>query len=118
MSDSESRSSILHLKQFIPTIALITLLVPALASADPYLLLQNDGSHSPAQETAVQSIKRPMTVGINENGDLMIRHKDLSLILAYNPPPTTIDHQERIRIAQRSDSPAISGISFKVSMVF
>jgi hypothetical protein len=57
-------------------------------------------------------------VGINENGDLMIRRSDISLIVAYNPPNDIIDNQDWIKIAQRFNCPAISGISLKLRLLF
>jgi hypothetical protein len=114
MSDSERRS----FGSFLPLVALIIFLAPLLAFADPFLMLRNERSISPASETGRQAIKRSVTVGLNENGDLMIRHSDVSLILAYNPPNDIIDYQERIRIARRQDCPTISGISLKVSLLF
>ncbi|MDA8430044.1 MAG: hypothetical protein M0T70_12390 [Geobacteraceae bacterium] len=118
MSDSESRSYDSLLRKFIRTTALIILLAPAPACADPFLRLHNEGLLYPAHEIGGQTIKRSVTVGLNENGDLMIRHSDLSLIVAYNSPTDAIDQQERIRIAQRQDLPVINGISFKVSLLF
>ena len=118
MSDSESRPYDSLLRRFIHATALIILLAPALACADPYLMLHNEGILYPAHEIGGQAIKHSVTVGLNENGDLMIRHSDLSLIVAYNSPNDVIDQQERIRIAQRQDLPVINGISLKVSLLF
>ena len=127
MSDSENSSFAApalqktfsdRLKQFIPLAALAIVWLPAMASADSLLMLHNEKENSPVREIAKQAGKRSVTVGLNENGDLTIRHSDLSLIVAYNPTNDIIDYQERIKIAQRQDCPAISGISLKVSLVF
>ena len=118
MSGSERRSFGSLLKQSTPIIALSILLAPSMAFADPFLMSHNEGGISPPQETGRQTIKRSVTVGLNENGDLMIRHSDVSLIVAYNHPNDIIGHQEWIRIVQRQDYPAISGISLKVSLLF
>ena len=115
MSGSEKKTYGLLL---IPIIALTIFLAPSMACSDPFLILHKDGIISPARESGKQAIKRSLTVGLNENGDLTVRRSDVSLILAYNPPNDIIDYQERIRIAQRQDCPAISGISFKVSLLF
>ena len=115
MSDSERR---LFGILFTPVIALTIFWAPLMAFADPFLMLHNEASISPSHETGRQAIKRSVTVGLNDNGDLMIRHSDVSLVMAYNPPNDIISYQERIRIAQRQDCPAISGISLKVSLLF
>ena len=114
MSDSVKRSfgSLTHI------IALVIIFVPTMVFADPYLMLHNDVNLSPVHVTDRQTDKRSVTVGLNENGDLMIRHSDVSLTVAYNPPTEIIDHQERIRVAQRQDNLAISGISLKISLLF
>jgi len=127
MSDSEKSSfDVLQarntfskwLKQFAPLVSLTILLLPAMACADSFLMLHNGKDTSPSHETAKQTIKRSVTVGLNENGDLMIRHSDISLVMAYNPPNDIVDYQERIKIAQRQDCPTINGISLKVSLLF
>jgi hypothetical protein len=119
MSDSESRSFGSILRKFAPTITLAVFLVPTTACSDPFLILHNDGTPFPTYETTrLQTSKSAVTFGLNDNGDLMIRHNDLSLIVAYNPSDTATDHQERIRIAQKQDIPAINGISLKVSLLF
>jgi len=119
MSDSEKRLFGSSLDRFIASIVMLTFyLTPALSYADPFLLLQHDAGRPPAA-IAVKDIARPsVTIGLNEHGDLAIRHSDVSLIVAYNPPNNIVDHQERIRIAQRQESPAISGISLTVNLLF
>jgi len=118
MSDSEKRSCASFLTLLFTIIALAILPTPSIARAEPFLILHNEGIASPAYETVRPAIKHSVTVGLNDNGDLMLRHKDVSLILAYNPPNDIIEPQERLRIAQRQDSPAISGISLKVTVLF
>jgi len=127
MSDSEKSSfDVLKarntfsnwLKQFAPLVSLTILLLPAMACADSFLMLHNGKDTSPSHETAKQTIKRSVTVGLNENGDLMIRPSDISLVMAYNPPNDIVNYQERNKIATRPDCPTINGISLKVSLLF
>lgn len=115
MSGSEKRS---HGLLLISIIALTIFLAPSMACSDPFLMLHTDRGLSPAIETGRRITNPSVMVGLNENGDLTIRHSDVSLVLAYNPPNDIIDYQERIRIVQRQDCPAISGISLKVSLLF
>ena len=115
MSDSEKRS---HGLLFIPIIALTVFWAPSMAFSDSFLMLHTDRSLPPAHDTGKQISTRPVTVGLNENGDLTIRHRDVSLIVAYSPPNDIIDHQEQLRIAQKLECPPISGISLKVSFLF
>jgi len=99
-------------------LALATLLAPQVACSETLLLLLNADMASLARETMPKSAKRQTTVGLNENGDLVLRNGDISLTLAYNPPDEIKEPQERIRLAQKQETPAINGISFRVSMLF
>lgn len=94
-------------------------LAPSASTAEPLLLL-----HRVAAETrnvtapTRQSVRHPVDVGLNDNGDMVIRRKAVALTVAYKPPDEFVEPQERIRIAQRQDSPSISGFSLKVSFLF
>ena len=114
MSDSKKRSLSARLTQLIPLITLLFLFLPVITCAETFLTLHNSAEQGPDR----QASKRSLTIGLNENGDLMMRHRDASLIVAYNPPNDIIDYQERIRIAQRQDNPVISGISIKITLLF
>jgi hypothetical protein len=116
---SKARKSPSNLRKvFIPILALAIYAIPSIACADPFLMLHYQGERYPALETRKQKIQRSVKVGINENGDLIIRRSDISLIVAYNPPNDIIDNQDRIKIAQRYNCPAISGISLKICLLF
>lgn len=117
MSGSERRTFCSLLKQLTPIISLLILLAPSVVFADPILMLHNEGNF-PIQGAVKQSSKKASTVGLNANGDLVIRHSDVSLIMAYNPPNDIVDPQERIRNAQRLDCPTINGVSLKISFLF
>lgn len=115
MSDSEKRSYALL---FVSIIALIIFIAPSIACSDQILMLHTDSCLSPAPEAVKNTTKRSLSIGLNENGDLMMSHRDVSLIMAYNPPSEVIDQQERIKNVQKQDCPSISGISLKVSFLF
>ena len=118
MSDSGRSSFASRLTQLFFIMALICYVAPSIAGAEPFLLLHTAGNPPPIHEKEGHADKSSVTVGLNENGDLTIRHSDLSLVVAYNPPSDVIDPQERLRMAQRQDCPTISGISIKVSLLF
>jgi len=106
------------LKKLIPVVALALFMAPSVTNAE--LLLQTHdvwGSH-PAPETSRQTVRRPVDICLNENGDLVIRRSDVWLTVAYAPPNYVIEPQERLRIAQRLDFPSLSGIILKLSLQF
>ena len=117
MSDSESKPGNTFLKHVTASLLLV-LITGSLCCAEEFLVLHNP-AHSVTPAAPVrQNVKRPVTVGLNENGDLILRHSEVSVVVAYNPSTDLIEPQERIRMAQRQENPAISGISFKVSFLF
>lgn len=120
MSDSEK-----SLPAVASTLAISIIAIPILitltasnALAEPFLLLYKSGFNIPSSTIAQQKIKQPATVGLNDNGDLVIRKRDVSVTIAYNPPAEIVEPQERIRVAQKQDTPSISGISLRISLFF
>ncbi len=102
----------------LPVIAAAAFMAPTFSHAETIPLMLNAADRRPVPEIALHTVKRTMDVGLNENGDLMIKRGGVSLIMAYNPPEGYIEPQERIRIAQRQDCPSMSGISLKASFLF
>ena len=119
MSEFERRTIGSFIKLLIPVVALALFMVPSATNAEPLLLLHDTvvGSH-PGPDAARQSVKRPVNIGINENGDLVIRRSKFLLTVAPSPPKDFIEPQGRIRIAQRLDYPSGSGISLTVCFPF
>lgn len=99
-------------------IAAAAFMAPTVSHAEKIPLMLEPADRRPVPEITLHTVKRTMDVGLNENGDLMIKRGDVALIMAYNPPEGFIEPQERIRIAQRQDCPSISGISLKASFLF
>lgn len=118
MLKSEIRTIGSFIKQLIPVFAITLIMAPFVSYAEPLLLLHYEVSSYPVPEITRQVVKRPVDFSLNENGDLVIRHRDVSFTMAYSPPDEVIKPQERIRIAQRQDCPSISGISLKISFLF
>lgn len=106
-------------KQLVPAVILSLFMAPSAANAELILQLHDVWSDSPVPGISRQTVKRSVNFCLDSNGDLMLRHRDISLtIAAYVPPLVSIEPQERLRISQRQDCPAISGISLKVSLQF
>ena len=121
MSGFASFSSVSCLKKWFAAFTLGAVLVPVAAGADPLLLLHADiGENNLFMPEVVRvASKKAMDIGINDNGDLVIKHKTVMMTVAYNPPAEVIDPKERIRIAQQQqDCPPISGLSLKLSFRF
>jgi len=114
----EEVSNVALITKLSALMALVLLMTPSLVSADQLLLMYNSVIRPPVLEADRQTIKRPVDMSLNENGDLVIRRGDVSLTVAYSPPDEVIEPQERIRIAQRQNCPSMSGISLKVSFLF
>lgn len=105
-------------KQLLSVVVLTLMMIPSVSHAEPLLLLHAEIERFHASEHVRLAAKRPVDIFLNENGDLVIRRRDVSMTMAYSPPNEIIEPQERIRIAQRQDCPSISGISLKISLLF
>jgi len=93
------------------------LLASQVVFAEPLLLLYNNNP-SQWQEVIHKSAKASTFLGLNKNGDMEVRHGDVSLIVAYNPQNEIVEPQERLRLAQRQEIPAVTGISLRVNFLF
>ena len=102
----------------IPAVILVIFMAPSPVNAELLLQLHDAWATPPVPEASRQTVKREADIGLNENGDLMIRRSEVSLTMAYSPPNEIIDPKERLRIAQRIDGPSLSGISLKFSLQF
>jgi|GEM_PF-4636560 len=92
----------------------------AAALAEPvHLLRTTDAIPFPKPPGGLRdSPHRTLDVAINRNGDLEVRCREVTLTMAYSPPEELQRSQDHIRIAQKQEVPAISGISIRVSMAF
>lgn len=118
MSDFESRTIGSFLKRLIPVVALAIFTAPSASYAEPLLLLHNEVWSLPVPEIARKTVKPPLNICLDEKGDLVIRHSDVSLALAYTPSNVVFEPQERLTIAQRMVCPTTGGIFLKVSFLF
>jgi len=90
----------------------------ASAQAESLLLLRYGMNDQRPADTAHVHVKHQTVVGLNDNGDLVIRRDAISMTLAYSPPDEPLKSQEYMRLAQRQDVPSISGISIRVAVMF
>jgi hypothetical protein len=118
MRHSERKTLGSLLKQLIPVITLAFFMAPSAIHAEPLLLLHNADHNYLVPETAQKAVKRPVDVGLNTNGDLVIRCSNVLFTLAHSPHNEIIEPQERARILQRQEYPSINGMSVKISFLF
>ena len=100
-------------RSFLATALLLALAAPA--SGEPLLLLHTTGSSVPA--TTQPAVRQDVRIGLSEKGDMVIQHGTLALIVACLSPETLNESLEQLR-AQKQESPAIGGISFKFQLMF
>ncbi|BCS55718.1 hypothetical protein GSbR_03220 [Geobacter sp. SVR] len=113
MSGCKRRANDSSLRHIPLLVIFLALLAPSLSRGETFFLLNDPSYPLPASEAPRQAMK----VGLNENGNLTIRHNDVvSLTVAY-PPPEPAESQERIRTLQQT-IPFIGGIIFRVSFLF
>jgi len=118
MTFLEEVTSVALITKLRALFVLVILMTPSLVNADQLLLMYNPVVKPSVRELGRQTIKPPVDMSLNENGDLVLRRGDVSLTVAYSPPDEVVEPQERIRIAQRQNCPPLSGISIKVSFLF
>lgn len=112
------RKAIGSFTKLLPFVAAAVLMTPTASKAELLLLLREAADSRPVPEITLKTVKRAVDICLDENGDLVMKRGNVSLTMAYRPPDEFIEPQERIRIVQRQDCPAISGISLKVSLLF
>ncbi|MBT1071873.1 hypothetical protein [Pelotalea chapellei] len=93
-----------------------TLLPSAPASGEPLLLLHTTGTPTPTP--AQQVIRQDLHIGLREQGDMVIQHGAMALIVASVSPDLINELPERYRNAQKQDIPVLSGISLTLQLMF
>lgn len=106
------------LKLVISAFTLTLLMASSAACSELLLQFHDEWSRSPVPDAPRQTVKRPMVFCLNRTGELFVRHRDVSLSMAYTPANENVEPQERLRITERQDCPAINGISLKLSLQF
>jgi hypothetical protein len=123
MSDAFGRLFEMVAQKLFVVLMLALLLAPEIVFAEQLLFLYNEdlgqlNRLSQRQEFIRKSAQRSTSLGLNKNGDMEIRHGDVSLVMAYNAPNEIVEPQERVRIAQRQEIPNINGVSLRVNFQF
>jgi len=62
--------------------------------------------------------ERLRTLDLSDSGDLLIRCGAMIMTVAYNQPEGLQSSQERLKLIQRQELPALNGISLKLSFTF
>ena len=91
---------------------------PSTTEADPKTALKTESKVESKLDS--QTTKKPVTLGLNDKGDMAISRGDLSVTMAYNAPEDLLIPKERVLVAQapKQETPSINGISLKVTLVF
>lgn len=113
------RTSLTTICKTVSTLILcMALLCPAPASADLQIILQ-EGHNGPATDRRPKPpINAVPSVGLNDKGDLTIRYREATLIIAYAPDNTNEPEQLQILSMNHQEPPAIPGISLAFSIAF
>ena len=98
---------------FFVTALLLALAAPV--SGEPLLLLHTTGSSVTA--TAQPPARDDVRIGLSEQGDMVIQHGTLALVVACLSTESLNESLEHLRV-QKQESPAIGGISFKFQLMF
>lgn len=94
---------------------LITTCPPPAASGEPLLLLHT--THTPAPPVH-RADRQEMSIGLNDQGDMVIQQGPLALIVACLSPEIPIDIPEQHGMAQRQETAGAGGISVRFNLSF
>jgi len=110
------------MSSLVALFVLAALIIPQAVCAESLLFLfKADSANTiPVAKSINKSSNQPVTVGLNDNGDLMVRYGSMNMVLAYNPPEEPYKQQQPIHLAMAAsqDIPSISGVSIKLSFNF
>ena len=114
---------IVTIQRLVTLVSLVALFIPQTLFAEPLLVFFKDDSNSATswQQTPQNKQKAAAaTLGLNENGDLVVKYRSVQMVFAYCPPEDPHSHQEvpRINMASSQDVPPINGLSVKLHLVF
>jgi hypothetical protein len=108
------------LKSLILFLALLPIACPACAETlNLFYTVEKDGVRYDTAPAAIRkNTARRMFLELNEYGDVVIKHDDVTLVLAYNTPDDFQGLRDRMRALQPRECAAVNGFSFKMSVPF
>lgn len=106
-------------------LVLLHLLIPTIGAAESYRLFYK---MAPGCDLDLKPLPRhiakhepvhAMFLGVNENGDVVIRHAGMTLTMAYNSAEDVIRTQDRLAMdLQPRDCSMMSGVSLRLGFAF
>ncbi|BCS55717.1 hypothetical protein [Geobacter sp. SVR] len=148
MRNTRKNRVISIIKRFAPSLALILALAPSSARAGAiqalHFTLENSldstaTPHAPVSPPSPgakpkpeaktdskdpsKAPEKPVTVGLNGNGDMAVKRGDLSVSMGYCAPEDNLEPKEQkgqVQVAQQfqKEPPSINGISLKLTFLF
>ena len=100
------------------SLVLIVLLVPALAFAENINLVRTAEMGVAEQIVARKVAGRNLLVGLDENGDVTIYYRKVSLTMSYNPADIIPQARERVVLNAPLEPSAVGGFGVKVGFAF
>ncbi len=106
-------------------LVLLHLLIPAVGSAETLKLFYklapdcDQDLHPLPRQIAKKEPVHHMFLEVNENGDVVMHHANVTITMAYNSPDDVIRSQDRVAMdLQPRDCSMMSGISLKMGFSF
>jgi len=123
MSTSHQAQCSGFLRSSVILFALMVVLIPQTVCAEPMLFLFKNGvNKTTEQPDAVHQNARQMVIGLNKNGDLMVKCGSVNVVLAYSSAVDPLKQPEPVRRAAAMNmdqgAPPISGMSISLNFAF
>jgi len=110
------------LKHSLFIVALGLLLSPGAVRAEPLKLLYAVDADALKSAAVDKTIKKPVEyqglVSVDENGDVVVRNGNVSMIMAYNSTEDVQRFHDRARGLQPIERPLMNGISLTICCLF
>jgi hypothetical protein len=121
MGNLQGTSFGLYLKRYVIAVVMTWLLIPSIIQAEPldlFCIAENRGPWPGIAQLPKKEVARRMFMEVDENGDFVIRHGNVSLILAYNTPDDDQRLPDYAHELQPRVCAAINGMSVKIGFMF
>ena len=97
------------------------LLAPSVIRAealDLFYIVENERLWSETSLLPAKEVARKMFMEVDENGDFVIRHRNVSVILAYYTPDDDQRQPDYRHGLQPRECAAVNGMSIKIAFTF